>query len=570
MDIQEFIKDSQIREDPLKLFWAIIEIAAKRLNGTQTVEGLRSAALIHDDHVKLLLEGAADVLLKKGRQGRYDDIVALLDRHSENSRSIDFWMQKGASDQLVAISQGVRSVRFSFPFSLRPWLSFAMSAVENNHDVQIHFLPWHQPIEHVSRDLKTVLELSNVTIDVMSPWDRSECSDVELEVMMPPFGPSVTAPEWLAEKVEKHSRSGRLNAETLSIITCLERLDTRAFIIASEGELFRMVGAEATMRRELIESGQLQAVLNAPSGLFYTSTPIKTALLILSAADDTRETVRFVDMSHEQVTHRGARGRFEFNQDADINELAFGEAQADMMLARDVAYDEIVDQNHVLTPERYLNTGPRRLIDAFLNESEAADLAEVVDLVRPVNLPKSHGQKWTIYEASPGDVDKRGYLQKPARSFSVDQTTFGERALKQQVQAGDVLISIKGTIGVVGLVPEDVTMKAEHSVWTAGQSLMILRPKKRRRIDPIVLYEYLTADAVQEFIKSLAGGSTIQNIAMKDLKTFQVPVPAEQITEEVKAGFEKRQALFDEVEALEQQIAANRAQQWPHAQLGLT
>jgi hypothetical protein len=235
-------------------------------------------------------------------------------------------------------------------------------------------------------------------------------------------------------------------------------------------------------------------------------------------------------------------------------------------MGRDVSYDEIFEHNFVLTPDRYLNAGLRDRIDMLMRDADAATLPDVVELIRPVNLQKSLGEDYTIYEASPGDIGARGYLDQPGRSFTVDRATY-TRALNQRVQPGDVLLSIKGTIGVVGLVPENVPHEGEPAIWTAGQSLMILRPKKRGGMDPITLYEYLTDETVQEFIKSLAGGSVIQNLGMKDLKAFPVPVPSKQIMEDVRARFMARQALLDEVADIQRRIAAERAEQWPHAQL---
>lgn len=47
---------------------------------------------------------------------------------------------------------------------------------------------------------------------------------------------------------------------------------------------------------------------------------------------------------------------------------------------------------------------------------------------------------------------------------------------------------------------------------------MILRPKKRVNMSSLALYEYLSNDTVQDYIKSIAGGAVIQTLAMKDHK----------------------------------------------------
>lgn len=551
----------------------MIEIAANREQENLPVKELRHAHLLQNDAVRILLEGAAELLMKEDRQTRYDAIIAFLDQEVDASRFGEFWIRQETSDLLIGLIRDAKTVRFSFQGAFRPWLAYAFRAAEGSDLVRVDFSTGSVELEHASYDLMSVLGLKGTSADVRSPWDREAFGAVDFEVMLPPLGMQirdidVVSPRLLAPLGMAPNRTGRLNAETLSILHALGNPATRTLILVGEGELFRMVGAESVVRRHLIESERLTAVLGAPPGLFYSSTMVKLGLLVIAEKPEARNTIRFVDISHESLSYRGSRGRFEFcfEPRTETTELISGPAPADKTMGRDVSYDEIFEHNFVLTPDRYLNAGIRDRINTLLRDAEAATLPDVVEMIRPANLQKSLGEDYTIFEASPGDIGARGYLDQPGRSFTVDRATY-TRALNQRVQPGDVLLSIKGTIGVVGLVPEDVPREGDTAIWSAGQSLMILRPKKRGGMDPITLYEYLTDETVQEFIKSLAGGSVIQNLGMKDLKAFPVPVPTRQIMEGVRARFMARQALLDEVADIQRRIAADRAEQWPHAQL---
>jgi len=148
----------------------------------------------------------------------------------------------------------------------------------------------------------------------------------------------------------------------------------------------------------------------------------------------------------------------------------------------------------------------------------------------------------------------------------VDRATY-MLALNQRVQPGDVLLSIKGAIGVVGLVPEDVPREGDMAIWTVGQSCVILRPKRSAGLDSISLYEYLINETVQKLIKSLASASAIPILTIKDLHTFPVSIPSKQVTEDMQASFTTRQALLDEVAEIQRRIAEERAELWPHTQL---
>lgn len=573
MKIQDIIKSVRSEIRPLEAFWAMIELAANREMEDLPVTELRHAHLLRNDTVRILLEGAAELLMKEERQARYDAIVTFLDQEADASRFGEFWIRRETSDLLVGLIRDAQRVRFSFQGAFRSWLAYAFRVAAGPDPVQVHFSTGSVELEHASYDLMSVLGLKGASADARPPWDHDASDPVDFEVMLPPLGMQIRDLDTVSARVlaplgSAPNRSGRLNAETLSILHALNSHETRTLILVAEGELFRMVGAEAAVRRQLIESDRLDAVLGVPPGLFYSSTMVKLGLLVIAEKPLERSTVRFVDISHKGLSYRGTRGRFEFDFEpqTETADLISGPAPADKTMGRDVSYDEISEHNFVLTPDRYLNAGLRDRIDMLMRDTDAATLPDVVEMIRPANLQKALGEDYTIFEASPGDIGDRGYLDQPGRSFTVERATY-TRALNQRVQPGDVLLSIKGTIGVVGLVPEGVPPEGDTAIWTAGQSLMILRPKKRAGIDPVTLYEYLTDETVQEFIKSLAGGSVIQNLAMKDLKGFPVPVPSRQIMEDVRARFMARQALLDKVEAIHHRIAAERAEQWPHAQL---
>lgn len=572
MKIQDIIKS--IPSDPFEAFWAMIELAGNKLGEDLPVAELRHGRLLKDVTTRVLLEGAAELLLKEDRQAKYKAIVGFLDQYAATGRGAEeFWIRSETSELLIGLIHDAKTVRFSFRAAFRPWLAYAFGAADTHEPVQIHFSTGSVELEHASYDLISVLGLADTSADARLPWDRDASDPVDFEVMLPPLGMHIRDLDAVSARVLSPlgmapNRSGRLNAETLSILHALENHGTRTLILVGEGELFRMVGAEAVVRRHLVESGRLTTVLGVPPGLFYSSTMIKLGLLVLDGKSAARERVRFVDIGHEGLSYRGTRGRFEFNFDprTETADLIYGPELTDNTMGRDVGYDEVFEHNSVLTPERYLNAGLRDRINTLLRGADEATLPDVVEMIRPTNLQKSLGEDYAIFEASPGDIGERGYLGQPSRSFTVDRATY-TRALNQRVQPWDVLLSIKGTIGVVGLVPDDVPHEGGTAIWTAGQSLMILRPKKRGGMDPITLYEYLTDETVQEFIKSLAGGSVIQNLGMKDLKSFPVPVPSKQIMEDVRARFMARQALLDEVADIHQRIAAQRAEQWPHAQL---
>ncbi|WP_237274071.1 restriction endonuclease subunit S [Sulfitobacter sp. M22] len=126
-----------------------------------------------------------------------------------------------------------------------------------------------------------------------------------------------------------------------------------------------------------------------------------------------------------------------------------------------------------------------------------------------------------------------------------------------------MILSVKGTIGTAALVPSDVPMEDDSHFWTAGQSFMILRPKKSK-VSGVALLEFLSSDAVKTSLRSLAVGAAIQTIAIKDLKEFQVPVPSDEEKAAIEAAFQKRQDKRAQVRLLLEDIDRERDASWPH------
>ena len=118
---------------------------------------------------------------------------------------------------------------------------------------------------------------------------------------------------------------------------------------------------------------------------------------------------------------------------------------------------------------------------------------------------------------------------------------------RSRVRGGDVLISIKGTIGRVGIVP-------------AGFEGNISRELARLRIKDQIFSSYvahqLEAEFTQQRIMRAVVGTTRLEFSIAALRQFELPIPPEQAEQESIA-----QALSDAdalVESLDQLIAKKR------------
>jgi hypothetical protein len=571
MKISDLIGQFSGRMRQTEALFALIEIAANLKSGRLQDAELHFSDRARNPETLHLLEGAARVLNDADRDTRYFAISAFLDSVTDQMIG-NFWIRKEACDQILNLVGEAPTVRFSFANSLRPCLTYAYRCDVAGKRTEVSFCDINEEWGRVLRNLLEVLEIgAPVLIETEWPWQRGERVQSEIEVVFPPFGAHVSDTNDIPHATlnglgMRETKNARLSMESLAIADALEHTSGKVIMSLSDGALFRMVGTEPVARRNLLDSGRLQAVMNIPSGLMFTQTAIKTNILVMSDDKTQSSHVRFTDMGHESLAHRGHRNRFDVEEDVDWANVLNSDAPEDRTLLRDIEHNEIHENNVVLLPDRYLNVGAKERLDLFLANSDVAMLDELVEMIRPASLSQDDEGEYTLFEASPSDLDERGFIGHPGRVITVDRAKYN-KASNQQLRPGDVLLSIKGNVGVVAMVPADVPKEGENEIWTAGQSMMILRPKKRISISSLALYEYLSNATVHEFLKSLAGGGVIPNLAMKDLKGFPVVLPDEETIDRVKASFAERQGILDQISALQKQLADVRDQGWPHLQL---
>lgn len=100
----------------------------------------------------------------------------------------------------------------------------------------------------------------------------------------------------------------------------------------------------------------------------------------------------------------------------------------------------------------------------------------------------------------------------------ITKEEFTETHKRTKLEVGDVLITNSGTIGRMAVVCEGVREKRT----TFQKSVAILKPKKDT-VDPYFLYYHLLAKKRE--IVNTAGGTTQQNLLLKDIRSFEIVIP---------------------------------------------
>lgn len=548
----------------------VISVAAAMASGVSSFDGLYSEARLSSQIERDLVETAARALLAEAPRARLQILIDLLQAKigAYGGPGGVGSVGSAAAVHLAGLIGDAERVRFMFDASALPCLTYALDALDAGKPRTLLFQSPNQRACLEMEELARVLGVADMIETLPSQFWGGEPDQFEVELAMPPLGLHLAEQDGVPSHVlarlgMEHGRRGRLSAESVAVTNALDASACRVIACVTDGALFRMVGAEPLVRQSLLDSGRLEAVMSVPSGMMWRDTMIRTNLVVLGSRSLGSDRVRFVDLGHETMAVRASRGRSEPRPSADWASLLAGPARG-AGLSRDVDVSEIRAQNFVLTPERFLNSGPRERLERFLAQYEVAPLGEVVELIRPVTLSANDSGDYELREAAPADVSESGVLAEPARHIRVDRATF-LKAANQQLIGGDVILSIKGNVGVVGLVPDDVPIEGE--IWTAGQSLMILRQKRRGGISPVALLRYLSDPTVSEYIKTIAGGTAIQSIAMKDLKEIQVPIPDARTLDEIGAEFRAEHEIFDQIEKLRERLKLERPGAWPGRQM---
>lgn len=496
------------------------------------------------------------------------DAIDWLFRNGDRQRHEGLWITRGAAQQIASFAQEASAIRCHFGWTLHAALQIGVAAKLLGQEPRIVFTDESFETCDIAKLCAAVLE-----VEIETQWDdafrRYSDDQFDLEIALPPIGKTYAshalsnkALEWLGS-----SAAGRLNYEPVTIADILALAPDWPVILGlSASALFRTVGVESIVRDELVASGRLAAVLGVPSGMVYSESGVSTSLLFLNATGNPNSKVRFIDLADETFATKTSRGRYEVKSDVLWRDV-ISKSTEDTGNGRDVPVQEVRNNSCILTVDRYLSMQTTTKLKEFLDLYDVLSLPEAVELIRPAALPKAAEGEYIVYETSPGDIGTNGLIEAPEKEVRIDRAGL-RKARNQQLKPGDVVLSVKGTIGKAGLVSQNAPNREANTFWTVGQSMMILRPRTAT-IAAEMLYEFFSSDLVREHLQSLAGGAVIQSLNIKDMKALLIPVPELEEQNSIKDAFQRRLTAYQELEQLRQEIETARQKSWPHSQLQL-
>jgi type I restriction enzyme M protein len=145
------------------------------------------------------------------------------------------------------------------------------------------------------------------------------------------------------------------------IVTSMKEKTGRAAVIMPQGVLFHG-GKEGKIREELVKSHKLEAVINLPSGVFY-STGVSACVLFLNNSKPAERDGKVILIDAGTIVH--ARRAQKYMDDGDVETVysLFSHFEDMIDFAKVVTEEDIADKGFTLAVNTYIEKTPPKPID---------------------------------------------------------------------------------------------------------------------------------------------------------------------------------------------------------------
>lgn len=214
-----------------------------------------------------------------------------------------------------------------------------------------------------------------------------------------------------------------------------------------------------------------------------------------------------------------------------------------------IPFRQLIDE-----PDFNLSVSSYLMGDALLalkqNNHDVRELGDLVEFMKTRayqrrNTEKSDEHAEAFYEISVGDIDDFGQIANPTK---VSYVTDREASLLKKgftVSPSDVLISVKGVLGRILLMPEGTP-----DCWLPSLQLTVMRVKDTSLLSSEYLYYYLNSPAIQAYIQSKNAGTTVPLLRLDDVKRIPVVMPTAEQRLAISEKHQRKMQCLSQIMAL--------------------
>ncbi|MFS0756501.1 N-6 DNA methylase [Noviherbaspirillum sp. 1P10PC] len=324
-------------------------------------------------------------------------------------------------------------------------------------------------------------------------------------------------------------------AESWTIAAFWPHVKKRAVFLTTPNLLFSK-GQEQRLR-ELLVIGARQpvAVVSLPPKVI-TNTGIVSAALVMDR-NRRNDSLRMVDASKLTLE---SKSTMKFSRLLDVQRVLklIASPVAEDVTAKDILLDEVADQECNLMPNRYL-------LAHAVDDGERIALGELVQSIVRAPIATKDATAITVQEIGIVDLGQWSRLTGP---FTKTTTVQAKKLSDYVLAEDDILVSVKGTLGKVGLLsPVRCGEGNGQSQAVCSQSCIALRVNKQQ-VNVLALYLYLCSEDFRSQLDALRVGVSVSHITPSNLLQ-DIKVPRQKLLSAREA-----EEIFSELCRLEAEV----------------
>lgn len=314
----------------------------------------------------------------------------------------------------------------------------------------------------------------------------------------------------------------------------------RAAIVVPEGIIFQSGGAYKQLREMLVKQS-LVAVVSLPAGVFNPYSGVKTSILVMDKrlAKKT-DHILFVKIENDGYGLGAQRRPIDKN---DLPTAVRGLQSFTESLLGGKAFESerfkgfsLVEKAEIAESGDYNLSG-----DRYINKVELSSQYPMVPLGELLDILNGYAFKSENYVDSGTrviritNVQKGKIIDNDPKFYPIDSD---EPIHKYALNAGDILLSLTGNVGRVGLLPSEMLPAA------LNQRVACLRVKSGNLLKGY-LYNLLNTDAFETSCIEASSGVAQKNLSTKWLESYSIPLPPIDVQREIVAEIEGYQKIID-------------------------
>lgn len=316
----------------------------------------------------------------------------------------------------------------------------------------------------------------------------------------------------------------------------------RAGIIVPEGVIFQSGTAYKDLRKMLVEN-HLYAVVSLPAGVFNPYSGVKTSILLLDAAlAKISNEVLFIKIDNDGYSLGSQRGEVKGGQLDEAIEIAkiFKQSILEGKDFENTSIAHSAEKTEIAKNGDYNLSGERYKVQNIESTNYSlSTLDELVEVKGGKRLPKgsSYTEEKTAYPyIRVADFNENGITVESIKYIS---TAIQSQISNYIINKDDVYISIAGTIGSVGIIPDEL----DGANLTENAAKLVIKDKER--INQHYLALMLKAEKSKSQIKALTHSVGVPKLAIKRIKQIQIPLPPLLIQQEIVTEMKSYQRIID-------------------------